>query len=668
MDFARFFEDSIDLLCSIEPDGTVKQLNAQWVAHLGWSKSELTARPLSSFIHPDDRDAFLDRLQAGAGSRQDIEPLEARMQTRSGSHSWLAWSLSPLGDGLVGCTARDISDLILDRQRADQQSKFLQLATDMAEVGYWEHNPQENRTSWSDTLYSIFEIDVGDPVSPQIARAKMHPDDVKIVEKNQELAFSTGQSVEYEARLIRPNGEYKYFHTNAHCELTSDTGVPALIFGVTKDVTAHITGLANRAMFNEYLTRALARTERDGSLTALCLIDLDDFKDVNDSLGHPVGDALLKELADRMRNGLPSVDLVARLGGDEFALIQTSCTSADQVEDLCNQVATLFSLPFVIENQTIKSACSIGVSIAPNDGHSADTMLSNADIALYQAKDDGRGVFRFFEAEMDARIRTRRKLQDELVQAIPNNEFVLHYQPMFDTITQKLVSFEALLRWDSPRRGLLAPNEFVPLAEDTGLIVPIGHWVIEQACHEAARWPDSVAVSINVSAVQFKSDGLEYLIEQALASSGLDPQRLEIEITETALLADANKTIATLHTLRDRGMKIVMDDFGIGYSSLSYLRSFPFDKLKLDRSFIRGLTARPGDTAIISAVAEMARSLGIQTTSEGIETFSELALVTREGYNQIQGFLYSKPLAADQVWAEYFETNTGTRNLARVNQ
>ena len=409
-----------------------------------------------------------------------------------------------------------------------------------------------------------------------------------------------------------------------------------------------LTSLPNRVLFHEQLEQGLRRTRSGDQLAVLCL-DLDHFKDINDSLGHPIGDALLKEVGRRLKATVAEHDTVARLGGDEFAVVQIGRSEETAARSLAGRLVEVVSAPYEIDDHQIVIGVSIGISLSPQDGNNPDELLKNADLALYRAKADGRGTYRFFETGMDARAQARRLLEMDLRAALQRNEFEAYYQPIRDVASGRVVAFEALLRWNHPQRGLIAPINFIPVAEETGLIVQLGEFVLRCACTDAATWPDDVDVAVNLSPVQFKSPNLIASVTEALAVSGLDARRLELEITESVLLQNSEATLTTLHELRAMGVRISLDDFGTGYSSLSYLRSFPFDKIKIDRSFVSELATREDSMAIIRAVTGLGRSLGIVTTAEGVENDAQLELLRREGCTQAQGYLFSKPRPASEV-------------------
>ena len=410
-----------------------------------------------------------------------------------------------------------------------------------------------------------------------------------------------------------------------------------------------LTNLPNRTLFREQLEKALRLAKRSDQLAVLCL-DLDHFKDINDSLGHPVGDALLKEVARRLGECITEHDTVARLGGDEFAIVQF-CSDCDPsaVALLASHVVEHVSAPYEIAGHQLVIGVSIGISLAPEDGKNPDELLKKADLALYRAKEDGRGTYRFFETGMDARAQARRMLELDLRAALQREEFEVYYQPIRDVAKDVVVAFEALVRWNHSLRGMISPVNFIPLAEETGLIVPIGDWVLRQACMDAAGWSQDVGVAVNLSPVQFKNPNLVLSVKEALKASGLPAHRLELEITESVLLQNSEATLAVLHELRGFGVRISLDDFGTGYSSLSYLRSFPFDKIKIDRSFVSELATRDDSMAIVRAVTGLGKSLGIVTTAEGVETDAQFDLLRQEGCTQAQGYLFSRPRPAAEV-------------------
>jgi diguanylate cyclase (GGDEF)-like protein/PAS domain S-box-containing protein len=410
-----------------------------------------------------------------------------------------------------------------------------------------------------------------------------------------------------------------------------------------------LTNLPNRALYHERLKSALEEGNAGDHRVAVLCLDLDLFKNVNDSHGHPTGDHLLRLVADRLRSLVRGNNLAARFGGDEFAIMLASDVSPKEVSDFATRAIGVLSAAYEVDGHEVIIGASIGVALSPGDGTTSEELLRNADLALYRAKQDGGGVQRFFEREMDRQAQKRRDMEVDLRRALANGEFELHYQPLLDLTTDRISGFESLLRWRHPDKGMISPADFIPVAEDIGLIVPIGEWVLREACTEAAKWPAEVKIAVNLSPVQFRNRNLVQVVVSALARSGLSPTRLELEITESLFLAETGANIAILHQLRELGVGISMDDFGTGYSSLSYLRSFPFDKIKIDRSFVKDVTKRSDCVAIVRAISGLGRSLNITTLAEGVETVDQLDWLRAEGCNEVQGFLFSGAKPAGEV-------------------
>jgi diguanylate cyclase (GGDEF)-like protein/PAS domain S-box-containing protein len=447
--------------------------------------------------------------------------------------------------------------------------------------------------------------------------------------------------------------------------IKNDQGGPKYLIAVIEDVTerkkaeqriafmAHhdaLTGLANRAALVQRIDEAAARQRRSGEPFTLLLLDLDRFKQVNDTLGHLAGDALLTETAGRLRSLLRETDVLARLGGDEFAIIQGGGTNRHEAAmSLAERIIAMIGTPFHFDGNDITIGASIGIALAPEHESNSDTLLKMADLALYRAKSAGRNGYCFFDPEMSKVASARHEIENDLRRAIQQNELKLHYQPIIDAKTQKICSVEALVRWQHPTKGLILPDLFVPLAEETGLIAQIGEWVLLTACRQAATWPADVKVAVNLSLVQFGKTNLADVVMRALVDSGLRPERLELEITETALIESAAQCLPALRQFKNFGITIVLDDFGTGYSSLSQLVMFPFDKIKIDKSFIQNLTKRADCAAIISATLTLAQSLSIETTAEGIETVEQSRLLRLAGVTSLQGYLFQRPVPASEL-------------------
>ena len=407
-----------------------------------------------------------------------------------------------------------------------------------------------------------------------------------------------------------------------------------------------LTGLPNRTLFRAQMDLGLKDLRRDNGSFALLSLDLDRFKYVNDTLGHQTGDLLLVEVARRIQEALRSTDMVARFGGDEFVVMQTPASQPHEAGALAEELIAAISRPYTIGSHQVLIGASVGVAMAPQDGKTAEELLQHSDVALYKAKAEGKGRFRFFTPEMNSLMQSRRIMELDLRAAIEKRQLDVHFQPLMDVSTGRITACEALLRWTHPVRGPISPADFIPLAEETGLIIAIGEHVLRTACQEAAAWANGLLVAVNLSSVQFRAGNLPSLVASVLKETGLEAKRLELEITESILIEDKEHVMRMLRDIRALGVRIALDDFGTGYSSLSYLSSFPFDKIKIDRSFIRNVTDRPDSAAIVRAILTLAETLEMSTTAEGVEKVEELDWLREHGCTQAQGFLFSRAVSA----------------------
>ncbi|MGH6739077.1 MAG: putative bifunctional diguanylate cyclase/phosphodiesterase, partial [Bradyrhizobium sp.] len=570
---------------------------------------------------------------------------------------WLRVSQSATRDGGFIAVCSDISQSKEQKARLRQTNLRLDAALDNMSQGLCLFDAQNRLEVINRRFYEIFGLS-RDLIEPGAE-----------IQKILELSKTQNRASKAPAQLLADQAEFmKRRGTGTHyyeledgrviasvCSPTSNGGWVATFEDVTERRQAEakimhmarhdaLTDLPNRVLFQEKMEQALARGER----LAVLFLDLDRFKTVNDSLGHPVGDELLRAVTKRLQQAIRGADTVARLGGDEFAIVQMGAEPS-QASELAGRIIEAISEPFDISGHQVVIGVSVGIAVAPTDGDQPDQLLRNADMALYRAKSEGRGTHHFFQAEMDAKMQARHALEVDLRKALLAGEFELYYQPIVELGSGKVTSFEALIRWNHPTRGLVGPVDFIPIAEEIGLIVPLGDWVLKQACRDAACWPGHLSVAVNLSAVQFRSTTLALSVVAALGASGLAANRLELEITETVLLQDDKSVLETLHQIRDLGVRISMDDFGTGYSSLSYLRSFPFDKIKIDRSFIRELGKKDDCIAIIRAVSRLGSNLGMTTIVEGVETQEQLDILRAEGCTHAQGYLFGRPMPVSQV-------------------
>ncbi len=488
--------------------------------------------------------------------------------------------------------------------------------------------------------------------------------DASAIDDADDASLQDHDRVQYNEIEVNMVGGLRTQATNRMVLKGSD-GAPKYLIALIEDVTerkkaeqrvaflAHhdaLTGLANRAALTQKIDEAAARQRRRGEPFSVLLLDLDRFKQVNDTLGHPAGDILLTKVAARLKSLLRETDVLARLGGDEFAIVQAGETDQrEAAKALADRVIEVLGKPFDIDGGDISIGTSIGIALAPEHDTGSDSLLKMADLALYRAKSTGRNGYRFFDAEMSEVANARQEIESDLRRAISQNELELHYQPIIDAKTLKISGAEALVRWRHPTKGVIAPDLFIPLAEETGLITQIGDWVLRAACTEAATWPAGVKVAVNLSVVQFHKTNLPDAVMRVLADTGLSPDRLELEITETALIESAAECLPALRKFKDLGITIALDDFGTGYSSLSQLAMFPFDKIKIDKSFTQNLTKRSECAAIISATLTLAQSLDIATTAEGVETVDQYRLLRLAGVTSLQGYLFKRPGPASEI-------------------
>jgi diguanylate cyclase (GGDEF)-like protein/PAS domain S-box-containing protein len=489
----------------------------------------------------------------------------------------------------------------------------------------------------------------------------------------------------FQERLSRPDGSVQWVQSNK-MPLRDRKGKVIGIVGTYEDITERkaaeervqylayydaLTGLPNRTLLQDRLAKALAVARRQKYKVALLFLDLDRFKNVNDSLGHPVGDLLLQEVAERLRNFAREQDTVARLGGDEFLLVLSGVKDAADAAVAAERLITAMTAEFVVQGHSLSISCSLGISISPEHGTDAETLIKNADAAMYCAKENGGHNFRFFTEDMNAQAAERLTLESSLRQALDKKELFLMYQPQMNIATGKIIGLEALLRWQQPKLGLVPPDKFIRIAENSGLIVPIGEWVLKTACSQARKWQDeglpALSVAVNVSAIQFRQEDFCELIKRVLHETGLAPQYLELELTESLLLSNADVTLSVIQDLKAMGLTLAIDDFGTGYSSFSYLRQFWVSKLKIDRSFIRDVAVNPDDAAITTAIISMAKSLNIKVIAEGVEDEAQMSFLRAHQCDEIQGYYFSKPLAVDKVADKLRGDHSAAKALAQAS-
>ena len=657
----------------VRPDGNIRYTYISESANdlFGVSATEIIANPEALFdrYSPDYRESFRSRLLEASRTLTAWD-VEASILMPDGSEKFTHAIARPVrqADGAVVWTG-----VIMDASRikkaeaalAAAEARTRQNIIESLSQGLLMFDANDRLASSNSHYFKLF------PQSADVVQPGATYQDVMCAEAGHDPAVlpDERQPVEELALRLSKHGDpHHVFERQLSCHQwilvnehrTPEGGTVVLYTDVTElkqrerrihHIAHHdaLTDLPNRIQFREKLSDALLRADRSGRPVAVLCLDLDHFKYVNDTLGHPMGDALLKIVGQRLTACLRGMDTAARLGGDEFAVIVPELPSPEFATQLAWRILEAIAQPVDIDGQQVLTAASVGIVISGSSERDSDTLIKNADLALYRAKADGRNTFRYFEPEMDAKAQARRAMEMDLRMAVIRNEIELHYQPIVNALTDEIVAFEALVRWTHPTRGAVTPPEFIGLAEETGLIKQLGEWILRRACSVAAGWPESVCIAVNLSAAQFRDRKLADVVLAILEETGLSPHRLELEITESLLLRDTDANLATLRQLKAAGISISMDDFGTGYSSLGNLRRFPFDKIKIDKSFINDLAGNPDSAAIVRSVISLGRSLGMGTIAEGVETREQLSRLRIEGCTEIQGFFFSKPRPAADV-------------------
>ena len=641
-------------------------VNEAAIQHYGYSRQEFMKMKVPDLRAEDDRGESLSDYLSDMAANRHVQGRVVKHRRADGNMMDIEISSRPLVyDGRQAriTVVQDITRAKLAADELSRTRKFLDAVIENVPVPLVVRDVSGMQTDAHGARFSLVnrayqeltgesrEALIGHSVHDIYASAHAE----LVVETDNDALNSDGVTSIAEHEIEGQNG--RRLVTGKKTVIRDDDGRPQYLLSVLDDITerrqaeariaylAHtdsLTDLPNRATFVGYLDRALERAEKErGSFAILC-VDLDRFKEANDVYGHLVGDALLREAARRL-NAAAGGQFLARVGGDEFTLVATGCANAASAVALSEKLLAAFQPDFEVDGQLLPLGLSIGGAIYPVDGKDATTLIANADAALYQAKAESRGSLRLFDATLAAHLQDRRELQMDLQTAIAHNEFLLHYQPQEKLVDGEITGFEALVRWQSPRRGMVAPNDFIPIAEETGLIVPLGTWILREACREAASWPKPLKIAVNISPIQFHTGDLAAQVHLVLLETGLAPSRLELEITEGVMIDDFSRAVSILRKLKALGVQIAMDDFGSGYSSLSYLHSFAFDKIKIDRAFIGDIEDNHHSMAIVRAIVTLGHSLGVPVLAEGVETAGQRTFLVGEGCDGAQGYLLGRP-------------------------
>ncbi|BDA84272.1 hypothetical protein Sa4125_18140 [Aureimonas sp. SA4125] len=669
-----------------DPEGAILEVSNRWVAVTGSSREEALGHGWLEALHPDDLESTARIWLACLASGEPVT-CDYRIRQRDGTYRWFRAEGAPkrASDGTIlrwYGTCEDIHERRLASEALRRSEAFSRSVLESSSDCIAVLDVAGHLLFMNDRTLRAMNIDALDNVLGRHWSA-LWPREYAPYVADAVLIASQGAGCRFSAPYAPTEGSTRWWDVHLGPIREAD-GKPGRLLAAARDVTEQklardrivhvarhdpLTGLPNRMKFNETLKETLSRS--DGAEVAVLLLDLDDFKEINDTRGHPIGDTLLRQVAARLTKVTEKAGPLARLGGDEFAVIHAVSVSGMAPLELADHVVDAMKEPFEINGDQLRAGVSVGVTVTRRLGQPMEELFKEADIALYEAKADGGGTARLYEAAMQEAIHTRQALKHDLSFALERGELSLAYQPLMDLSNGRIRCFEALLRWQHPVRGAVSPVEFIPLAEETGLILPIGEWVLAQACGEAAKWPQDVSVAVNVSPVQFRSGSLPLRVATALSASGLQPSRLELEITESVLLNDSESNLRLLHALKALGVRIALDDFGTGYSSLAYLRTFPFDKIKLDRSFVGDIGVSHHSEAIIEAVGSLGRSLSMTTTAEGVESAEQLEWLSDHGWMQVQGYLIGRPSKPELVKA-FFEKGhdptftDGNRSRPRV--
>ena len=666
------------LVVVLDREGRIRRFNRACEALTGYSFAEVEGRFVWDFLLPPEE---RNPAQQEAFSALARDPRSLRgaytnhWVARDGARRLIDWSNSVLLDErgemeFMVSIGTDVTEKRLAEAALKESAERLNEAQRIAQLGSWELDLTNGKLTWSDEIFRLFEIDKpAFGASYESFLNAIHPEDRDRVSQAYNDSLATRTPYEIVHRLLMPDGRIKWVNERGETHY-DEQGKAVRSTGTVQDITERklaeaqisqlayhdaLTGLNNRFSLLSQLEQALSMVRREQRALAVIFLDMDRFKTINDTLGHAVGDALLQEVAHRLRDSLRDSDIVARLGGDEFVVVLTEVEDATAAGRLAGTILHTLALPYRIAGEALHSTASIGLAIYPDDGEDGETLMKNADTAMYHAKSLGRNNVQFFTAEMNQTAMKRLTMDHDLRIAMETRQFELHYQPQFDSWSGRIVGFEALLRWHHPRNGLVSPAEFIPIAEETGLILPLGEWVLDEACRQLLSWRDAgiadITLSVNLSAHQLRSPLLLTHVARALEKYGLKGGDLEFEITKSVAMRDPSASITQLQALRDLGARLSIDDFGTGYSSLSHLKLLPIHTLKLDRSFVRDIETDSNDVAICTATIALAHSLGLAVIAEGVETEAQRHLLASNHCDFMQGYLFSKPLPAGSALA-----------------
>lgn len=691
---AQVAKNNTKSLIILDNRGRTQWMNSAFTQLTGFSLEEVEGKHVAEFLRgPSSANGPLVNIEDYLTCCEDYH-IEQLITNKLGKEIWIELNIQSMCDdtGEIEYIFANLTDISkrkriednfrkLNRELAEEKNRF-ELAAIGSNNGIWDWDIQAGTVYYSARFRELLGYTEEEfPNELDSFTNIVHPDDSERAYKIVKAHLDNKEPYDLEYRLKTKDGSYRWFRSKGQALWDMNDEAVRMAGSIT-DISDHktteeaikrlaktdaLTGLPNRTLFHERLQSAITTANREGGMVGVMLLDLDHFKDINDTLGHPAGDELLREVSNRIKLCVRDSDTVARLGGDEFAVVAAKLTDASDTKLLAGRIVDAISKPFNLEGQRVQTAASIGITIYPESTGNSDDLLRNADVALYEAKGAGRGTFMLYDSTMNKRVQARRLIEKDLHQALENDELELYYQPQIELSSQKIIGAEALLRWNHPERGLVMPSEFIPIAEATRMIIPLGEWVLAKACEQNKKWQieglPPLVVAINVSPLQFKHQDMLPNLFEAVAASGLDPKWLEIEITEAAAMEKG--AVRVLNELKEFGVQLAIDDFGTGYSSLNRLRSFPVDRLKIDRSFVHSIDTLWDRGAISNSIIQLGHSLNISVIAEGVETQEELDRLRQMGCDDVQGFLFSPPLPAKQ-FAEFVRFHAQHCDLSKL--